>query len=50
MKIDAFDEENEETNYKLNPVVENAIDEMHQIQSNEIYHASLISLSSSWVK
>lgn len=50
MKIDTSEPQNQEVNHQLNPVVDIDIDEMHQIHSNEAYHASLLSLSSSSVK
>ena len=50
MKIDVFEEENEEMEQKLNPILQNKILETNQIQSDEVYHASLLSLSSSSVK
>ncbi|CAF4028118.1 unnamed protein product [Adineta steineri] len=47
MKIDTSNQQNEEANHKLNSIVDNHVDEMSQIHSNEAYNASLISLSSS---
>ncbi|CAF1513174.1 unnamed protein product [Adineta steineri] len=47
MKIDTSNQKNEEASLKLNSIVDNHVDEMSQIHSNEAYNASLISLSSS---
>jgi hypothetical protein len=52
MKIDVPEQHKEETNHRLNPVTSVDVNdiEIHQIQSNELYHVSLLPLSSSSVK
>lgn len=46
MKIDTSDQQKKETNQQLNLVAAIDVDEIDQVHSNDVYHASLLSLSS----
>jgi hypothetical protein len=52
MKIDVPEQHNEETNHRLNlvPNIDVNDNEIHEVQSNELYNISLLPLSSSSVK
>jgi len=50
MKIDIEEEQNQEINHERGSLIDIETDDGHQSQENELYHASIVSLSSSSVE